>query len=107
MKKVLLLCLILAAVLSFGWFIWFPLLGGVLVVTTAMFLPLAIFVFILCVAILLVFLVTGVGIFVLGGGAFVWTLAAIVLFPIFFPVMIPLFIVFLFVAYVMSKYRRP
>ncbi|CAN5470569.1 hypothetical protein BH10PSE19_BH10PSE19_02400 [soil metagenome] len=106
MKKILLMCLILAAILSIGWFVWFPLVGGVIVITAAMFVPLAIFVVMLCMAILLVFLATGVGIFVLGAGAFVWTLAAIILFPIFFPVMVPIFIVFLFICYFLSRKRE-
>ncbi|MEK6730803.1 MAG: hypothetical protein AABY34_01280 [Pseudomonadota bacterium] len=58
---------------------------------------------IFCVAVLLLFILTGIGALILGIIFFVWTVIAIILFPIFFPILLPLFLVFVFFSLMRKK----
>lgn len=103
MKNVLLFTLILLLILIIGWHIIFPLMGGVIAFSVAAWGALIASVVAFCVAIMLLFVLTGVGIFTLGAVFFVWTLLAILLFPVIFPIIVPLLIIFFFISYFRRK----
>ena len=104
MLKNVFITLLLLLALVIGWHILLPLLGGAVALGAISFVFLSVFITGLCIAILLAFLFSGIGIFILGIFAFVGTIAAIVFFPIMFPILIPLFIIFLFVSYHRRKH---
>lgn len=89
-----------------GWFFFFPMLGGIIALTAQAWAILITSVIVFCVAVMLVFVITSSGLLILGIGAFVWTLLAIALFPIIFPVLAPLFIILLFLAYIVRRQKR-
>lgn len=103
MLKNLAIAFIILLGLLIGWYLLFPLLGGAIVITTAIWGIVVGSVVAFCVGILLLFILTGAGIFILGGIIFAWTVLAIIFFPVMFPVLIPLFIIFLFVSYIRRR----
>jgi hypothetical protein len=92
----------LIIVLVVGWHLIFPILGGVIAISAIAWLFIVGSIIAFSIGILLLFFITGVGIFVLAVIALIWTVIAIILFPILFPILIPLFIIFLFI----SRLRR-
>lgn len=99
--------LLLALGVIIGWHLFFPLLvGGIVAITAAAWGILVASVVIFCVAILLVFIFTGIGAFILGIFAFIWMVLAIIFFPILFPILFPLFILFLVVSYFLRRKKR-
>jgi len=103
MIKALLFTLLALVVVIIGWHLFFPFLGALIVFTAGAWAALIVSVVILCVAILLAFVFAGAGIFIFGIIAFIWVILAITLFPIIFPVVAPLFIIFLFISYFCRK----
>ncbi len=103
MLKVFFVTLAVLIALVIGWHLAFFLLGGIIAVTAATWGIIVASVVGFCAAILAIFVVTGIGIFVLGSLAAVWTIIAIILFPILFPILAPLFIILLFIAYFRRK----
>ena len=91
--------IIILIALAFGWYFAFPILGGIITLTALVWGALILSVVVFCVAILLIFIFTGTGIFVLTIGALIWALLAVIFFPIMFPVIIPLLIILLFISY--------
>jgi hypothetical protein len=106
MIKALLLTLFLIFVLLLGWNFFFPLLGGVILITAVVWSLAIASITVFCLALLLIFIFTGLGATVLGIILAIWTIIAILLFPVLFPILLPLFIVFLFVSYVLRKKRN-
>lgn len=101
--KPFLLALILIVVLVIAWHLIFPLLGLSLVVTGSAWWTIVSTIFLLCVAILLFFVFTGLAVALICLFGFVWIILAIGFFPILFPVLVPLFIIMCFIAYVRRK----
>lgn len=99
MLGTLLLTIVLLLALVIGWHVLFPVLGGVIAITATAWVFIVGSILAFCIAILLVFLFTGIGIFILSLLVLVWTVLSIVLFPILFPILIPLFIIFMFISY--------
>lgn len=85
------------------WHLLVAILGGSFILGTAAWGVVVGSVFALCVGILLLFILTGVGIIILGLFAALWTIVAIVLFPVLFPILAPLFIIFLVISYMCRK----
>jgi hypothetical protein len=103
MIKALFFTLLALLLVIIGWHLFFPFLGAVIAFTAGAWATLIASVIILCVAILLAFVFAGAGIFIFGIMAFVWVIIAIALFPIIFPIVAPLFIIFLFISYFCKK----
>ena len=103
MMRALFVSLFLLVALVVGWHFLFPIADGMVSITTGIWSFVVATVVIYCVAILLLFIFTGIGIFVLGIFATVWFAIAIALFPIAFPIFIPLLITVLFISYVRRR----
>ncbi len=111
MLKAFFLTLMIVLVLVIGSHLFFPTLaaviaGGIIAFTAQAWAILVASVVIFCVAVMLLFILTGTGFLILGIGAFVWTLLAIILFPVIFPIIVPLFIIFLFLSYFFRRQKR-
>lgn len=94
----LILSIAILLALVIGWHLIFPILGGVIAITSIAWLVIVGSITAFCIAILLLFVFTGVGIFVLGIFVLIWIVIAVVLFPFLFPILIPIFIIFLFIS---------
>lgn len=103
MLGTLILSIVILIALVVGWHLIFPILGGVIAITATAWIFIVGSIAAFCIAILLLFIFTGVGIFVLGIFALIWTVIAVVLFPFLFPILIPLFIIFLFISLLRRK----
>jgi hypothetical protein len=99
------IAIIIILALVIGWHFIFPLLGLTIALTGAVWGVIVGTITVLCIAIILFFIFTGVGIFILGLLAFIWGLVAIILFPIIFPIVIPLLIILLFISFLMRRRR--
>jgi len=108
LKTTILVTLAVMLVLIVAWHILLPLLGISLVAATALTAGIWNFavatIVILCVATLLLFLFTGLGMLVIAIGAFIWTLVAIALFPIVFPIVLPALLLMLAIGFILSKH---
>lgn len=99
-----LIFIILAVVL--GWHILFALLGGVIAVSAIIWVMVIISIVIFCIVVLLAFIFTGfIG---LGIGVIftLWTIVTIIFFPLLFPVLLPLFIIYAFITYIRRRQQR-
>ncbi len=93
----LLICLIL--MLVFGWHFIFALLGGVLIIgALGIFIAIASIV-LFCIAVVLILTLPGAVGVIIGVIFALWTLVAIVLAPVLFPIVLPLFIIFAFLVH--------
>lgn len=101
----LLIAVILMLVLVIGWHLLFPFLGVSVVLGAGAWGFVVSTVVVLCVAILLFFILTGIGVLIIGFLAVAWTILAVSLFPVLFPVLIPILIILLFIA-IVSRRRR-
>lgn len=99
----LILTIIILLALVIGWHLIFPILGGVIAITATAWLVIVASIVAFCIAILLLFILTGAGIFILAIFALIWIIVAVVLFPILFPILVPLFILFLFISYLRRR----
>ncbi len=106
MNRTLLITILVLIALVIGWHFFFPFVGGVIAFSIGAWGALMASVVALSIAIMLIFIFTGTGVFILTIGAFIWTMLAIVLFPIVFPILVPLFIIFIFVSYFARRNKR-
>lgn len=104
---IILLTLLLIAALILGWHVFFPLLGGAIVIGGIVWFFLIGSIVAFCLAILLIFVITGAGLIILGSLALIWTLLAVLFFPVLFPILLPLFIILLILAYWRRKRKIP
>ncbi len=56
-----------------------------------------------CIAALLFFVLTGIGIIILGMSFFIWTIILLILFPFLLPLLLPLLIVLIFISLVRKR----
>lgn len=99
----LILTIVILLALVIGWHLIFPILGGVIAITATAWLVIIGSIVAFCIGILLLFILTGAGIFVLAIFVLIGMIIAVVLFPILFPILIPLFILFLFISYLRRR----
>lgn len=85
---------------------WHWLFAGAIVVTSLAWGFAVTSVVLLCIGILLAFVLASTGIFVVVMVALLWTVLSIVFFPFLFPLVMPLFIIFLFLSYLRGKQKR-
>jgi hypothetical protein len=103
MLKAIAATLIILLTLFFFWHFFVFILGGAIAITATIWGFLVASVVLLSICILLLFILTGIGVFVVGISAFVWTLIALILFPVLFPVIAPIFIIFVFLFLCLKK----
>lgn len=103
MSAGLILFLIVSLAIIIGWHLFFPIVGGIIAFTAVAWGILVASVIIFCVAILLVFIFTGTGIFILGAIGLAWMLLAVFFFPLVFPIVFPLFVLFIVVSHFLRK----
>ncbi|MCX7121437.1 MAG: hypothetical protein NTZ67_06655 [Gammaproteobacteria bacterium] len=102
-KRIVLITLGVMLGLLIAWHFIFPLLN-ISVDITADILGVAVgSVVIICVATLLFFIFTGIGVFILGLGVFIWTMLMIALFPLLFPILIPLLLLMFVIGLIAKK----
>ncbi|MDP3559106.1 MAG: hypothetical protein Q8R79_01965 [Legionellaceae bacterium] len=86
--------ILLILLLVIGWHFIFALLGGVLIIgAVGIFLAIA-SIMMFCVAVLISVSLPGTVALIIGGVFAIWTVVAIVLAPILFPIVLPLFIIY-------------
>lgn len=89
---------ILAVLLGWHW-----LFAGAIAVTATVWAIVIASVALFCVGILLLFILTGLSVFLIGIVGLVWTILAIILFPVVFPILVPLLIILLFISYIRKR----
>lgn len=102
MNAIIALALIIVLAVILGWHWLF--VGAVAVTATVWAIVIA-SVILFCVAILALFILTGLSILAVGFIGVIWTILGILLFPVLFPVLVPLLIILLFISYI-RKNRR-
>jgi len=80
-----------------------PVVAGAIAVGTGMWLIMIFSIIAFSVIIMGVFIATSMGVVVLAVIGAAWLIASLVLFPLVFPVLLPLFIVFLFMIFVRRR----
>lgn len=103
LKTTILITLLAMLILVVAGHIILPLFGITIAITAGVWSVAIATVVLLCVATLLFFVFTGIGIFVLGIFAFVWTIGAIVLFPLLFPILVPVLLLMLMIGLIARK----
>lgn len=96
--KNLLLAIGIILLLVIGWHVILAILGITFAITAGAYGVVVGTIVALCVAILLFFVFSGVGIFIVGLLAFIWAVVAIALFPIFFPLLVPVLVIMFFIG---------
>ena len=100
LKKALLIAFIVMLVLLVGWYLFLPVLGVATVMTAAALGTVVATVILVAVAVLLFYILSGIGIVILAVLASIWIIFSITLFPFVFPLLIPLLIILIFVAFI-------
>lgn len=90
--------LLIMLVLVIAWHLMLPILGVSIAITSAIWGVAIATIVLLCIATLLFFIFTGLGVFILGFFVFAWTLAAIILFPLLFPLLLPVLLVMILIG---------
>ncbi len=81
------------------WHLALPLLGVTLAITAGAWGIMVSTIVAVCVSILLLYVLAGIGILLLSVFIVLWVAFVLMLFPLWFPVLTPLLIVMLFIAY--------
>lgn len=103
LKKALLIALVVMLVLLVGWHLILPLLGIAVVVTAAVWGVVLASVVLMALGILLFYIFSGVGVFVICVLGLIWFIGALVFFPFLFPFLVPLLILLLFIGFARRK----
>lgn len=106
-NKVLLLAIILILLCVVGFHLLLPLLGIAIIMSGAAWGIIVATVTIFTIVALLFFILPGILIALLSLFALGWVILAIVLFPFLFPLVLPVFIILLFIAYISRRNRQP
>lgn len=85
---------------------WHFLFAGAIAVTATVWAIVIASVVLFCIGVLSLFILTGIGVFLIGLLGFIWAILAIALFPIVFPILVPLLIVLLFISYIRNKQKK-
>ena len=102
-KGALIIAVAVMLVLVIGWHLIFPLLGIAVAVTASAWAIIVLSIVLFALSGLLFLIFPVIVIFIICLLAFAWLLISLMLFPFLFPVLAPLFIVLLFVAYLRRK----
>lgn len=105
-KKILLVAIALILLCVVGFHLLLPLLGIAIVMSGAAWGIIVATITLFAIAALLFFILPAILITLLSLFAFGWVILAIVLFPFLFPLVIPVFIILLVVAYFSSRRKN-
>jgi hypothetical protein len=94
--------LVIAGVLV-GYYFFPAVLVGTIAVTSVLGAILFATLIAFCIGLFLVFLFSGVGIFVVGLALLVWFIIAIALFPVLFPLLLPLLLAFCVISFLRRR----
>lgn len=94
---------LLIIVLAIGGHFLFPLVGAAVAISAGLWAVIITSVALFGIAIILLFVFSGIGIVIVGILSFVLAITAIVLFPVLFPILLPLLILLAFVGYMRRK----
>jgi hypothetical protein len=103
LKTAILITLLVMLILVIAGHIILPLFGITIAITAGVWSVAIATIVLLCVATLLFFVFTGIGIVILGIFAFAWTIGAIILFPLLFPIVIPVLVLMLMIGLIARK----
>ncbi|EDP45843.1 hypothetical protein [Rickettsiella grylli] len=103
MFRSLAIALFILLLLIMGGHIALALFTGAAVISFSVWGFLVASVFFFSLSILLLFILTWAGVLIIGAIAALWTIVAIILFPILLPVLLPLLIILFFISYVRRK----
>jgi hypothetical protein len=98
--------IILILLFAIGGHFLLGMLGITLVLTAGLWAAIIASIVIFCVAIVMFFVFTGIGMLIVGGFSLIWVVLAIALFPVLLPVLLPLLVVLAFVGIVRKKQTR-
>lgn len=99
--------LIILLILVVGWHLLLPMLGITVAAFSATYFNAAMAtIIIICIATLLFFVFTGIGIVLLGIAAVIWSLIAIILFPLLFPIVLPALLLMIVVGMILKRSRH-
>ena len=104
-KTFIIAILIALLVIVTAWHIILPLLGVSIAISAAAFGIAVGTVVLICIATMLFFIFTGLGIFIAGGVIFTWSVLAIILFPLLLPILLPVLLLMLVVAFITRNKR--
>lgn len=103
MNKPILVALLLLLALVVAWHFFYPLSVGVVALTGGLWAFVVVSIVMFCVLLLLLFIFTGLGLFILGALASAWAMVAFFMFPFLFPILIPLLITILVISYIRHR----
>ncbi|OGT40734.1 MAG: hypothetical protein A3E81_04445 [Gammaproteobacteria bacterium RIFCSPHIGHO2_12_FULL_36_30] len=98
-----LITLLIMLILVLAGHIILPLLGITLAITTGIWSFAIATVVLLCIATLLFFIFTGIGIFLFGIFAVAWAIGVMIVFPLLFPIIIPVLLVMLIIGFIARR----
>lgn len=105
-RGVLILALTVLLVLLVGWYVFFPLLGVAVVLTTLVWAVILASVTLLAIGIALFYVLAGTGILAVCILGIIWFVGSLIIFPFLFPLLLPLLMLMLFIAYVRRRENR-
>lgn len=100
------IAILLILLLVIGWHLLIPVLGLTLAFTGALWGVIVASIAALIICIILIFVITGFGVFIIGGLAVIWTVVAIILFPVIFPLLVPILILLLLIGFLFRTKKR-
>jgi hypothetical protein len=103
MFRSLAMALFILLLLIMGGHIALALFTGAAVISFSVWGFLVASVFFFSLGILLLFILTWTGALIIGAIAAIWTIIAVLLFPILLPILLPLLIILFFVSYIRRK----
>lgn len=106
-SKALIVAIALILLCVVGFHLLLPLLGIAIVMSGAAWGIIVATITLFAIAGMLFFIIPGILIALLSLFAFGWVILAIVLFPFVFPLVMPIFIILLFIAYMTHGKRNP
>jgi len=102
-KKVLIVAIILILISVIGFHLLLPLLGIAIIMSGAAWGIIVATITLFAIATLLFFILPGILIILLSLFALGWVVLAIILFPFLFPLVVPVFIILLCIAYISKR----
>ena len=85
------------------WHFFFPIAVGAISISVGAWAFVVASVVAFCTMILLLFILSGLAVFTIGLFGFAWLVIAVMLFPFIFPILLPLFVLLIFIALVRAK----
>ena len=105
-KRLLITGILLVVLVALTWHFLFPLGMTAAAIGAGIWSTIVMSIILLCVAILLAFLVTGISLLILSGIGFILAIVSVILMPFTFPIMVPLLVVLLVINLMRKRQRN-